>query len=158
MSTVMSPIRWMVRRDMPMLLDIESRSSAYPWSEEDVLRALRQRNCIGMVVEEAARLRGFAIYALYKRRFEIIKMVVDVAHRRHGWGRQLIEKLKSKLFVDRRYEIACDVRESNLGGQLFLKSQGFRGVEVARGSHENPLEDGYVMQYSLKWRRYDRHA
>jgi len=42
-------IRWMIRRDMPEVLDIESGSFEFPWSEEDFIRCLRQRNCIGMV-------------------------------------------------------------------------------------------------------------
>ena len=44
-------IRWMIRRDMPEVLQIERTSFEYPWSEEDFIRCLRQRNCIGMVAE-----------------------------------------------------------------------------------------------------------
>ncbi|MEK6238743.1 MAG: ribosomal-protein-alanine N-acetyltransferase RimI, partial [Planctomycetales bacterium] len=44
-------IRWMIRRDMPEVLAIENSSFEFPWSEEDFLRSLQQRNCIGMVAE-----------------------------------------------------------------------------------------------------------
>jgi len=44
-------IRWMIRRDMPEVLEIEDRSFEFSWSEEDFIRCLRQRNCIGMVAE-----------------------------------------------------------------------------------------------------------
>ena len=40
-------IRWMIRRDMPEVLAIEHASFEYPWCEEEFLRVLRQRNCIG---------------------------------------------------------------------------------------------------------------
>ena len=43
-------IRWMIRRDMPGVLEIEKLSFEYPWTEEDFIRCLRRRNCIGMVV------------------------------------------------------------------------------------------------------------
>ena len=42
-------IRWMIRRDMPEILEIEKQSFEFPWCEEDFIRCLRQRNCIGMV-------------------------------------------------------------------------------------------------------------
>ena len=44
-------IRWMIRRDMPEVLDIENQAFEFPWTEEDFIRCLRQRNCIGMVAE-----------------------------------------------------------------------------------------------------------
>ena len=49
-------IRWMIRRDMPEVLDIERDSFEFPWSEEDFMRCLRQRNCIGMVAERGDRV------------------------------------------------------------------------------------------------------
>ena len=45
-------IRWMIRRDMPEVLAVEGESFEFPWCEEDFLRCLRQRNCIGMVAEQ----------------------------------------------------------------------------------------------------------
>ncbi len=44
-------IRWMIRRDMPEVLQTEQESFDYSWTEEDFLRCLRQRNCIGMVAD-----------------------------------------------------------------------------------------------------------
>ena len=44
-------IRWMIRRDMPEVLDVERSSFEFPWAEDDFIRCLRQRNCIGMVAE-----------------------------------------------------------------------------------------------------------
>ena len=40
-------VRWMVRRDMPEVLEIEGESFDFPWSEEDFIRCLRQRDCSG---------------------------------------------------------------------------------------------------------------
>lgn len=44
-------IRWMIRRDMAEVLNIEHDSFEFPWTEEDFLGCLRQRNCIGMIAE-----------------------------------------------------------------------------------------------------------
>ena len=55
-------IRWMIRRDMPAVLEIEGASFEFPWSEEEFIRCLRQRNCIGMVACRNDEVVGFMIY------------------------------------------------------------------------------------------------
>ncbi len=35
-------IRWMIRRDMAAVLEIENQSFEYAWSEDDFIRCLRQ--------------------------------------------------------------------------------------------------------------------
>src|SRR5204862_6467086 len=59
-------IRWMIRRDMPEVLHTEQQSFEFAWTEEDFLRCLRQRNCIGMVAEHGEKVVGFMIYELHK--------------------------------------------------------------------------------------------
>ena len=85
-------IRWMIRRDMPEVLDIENDGFEFPWSEEDFIRCLRQRNCIGMVAEHDERVVGFMIYELHKTRLHVLNFavgqVVAPARRRHADGGQ----------------------------------------------------------------------
>ena len=56
----------MIRRDMPEVIPIETASFEFPWSEDDFVRCLRQRNCIGMVAEMDDQVVGFMIYELHK--------------------------------------------------------------------------------------------
>ncbi|MEZ6091062.1 MAG: ribosomal-protein-alanine N-acetyltransferase RimI, partial [Pirellulaceae bacterium] len=49
----------MIRRDMPSVLDIEAACFEFSWSEDEFIRCLRQRNCIGMVAEENDQVVGF---------------------------------------------------------------------------------------------------
>ena len=65
-------IRWMIRRDMPEVLAIEHGSYEYPWCEEEFLRVLRQRNCIGMVAELGERIVGFMIYELHRNKIHVL--------------------------------------------------------------------------------------
>src|SRR5881227_1489491 len=93
-------IRWMIRRDMPEVLTTELASFEYAWTEDDFLKCLRQRNCIGMVVEvdnlPGEPLAGFMIYGLEKRALEIINIAVHPNLRRRGVGAEMVAKLKSK--------------------------------------------------------------
>ena len=119
-------IRWMIRRDMREVLDIEETSFEFPWSEEDFVRCLRQRNCIGMVAEHDERVVGFMIYELHKTRLHVLNFSVDPANRRRGVGTHMVNKLIGKLSQQRRTRIMLEVRETNLAAQLFFRSAGFR--------------------------------
>jgi ribosomal-protein-alanine N-acetyltransferase len=140
-------IRWMIRRDMPEVLEVEADSFEFPWSEEDFLRCLRQRNCIGMVAECQDRVVGFMIYELHKTRLHILNFAVARDMRRQSIGTQMAQKLASKLSQQRRTRIILEVRETNLAAQLFFQKTGFRAVSVLRGFYEDTPEDAYVMQY-----------
>jgi ribosomal-protein-alanine N-acetyltransferase len=142
-------IRWMIRRDMPEVLQTEQESFEYSWSEEDFLRCLRQRNCIGMVAEQGERVVGFMIYELHKSKLHILNFAVHPTCRRNGVGLQMVAKLISKLSNHRRTRITLAVRERNLVAQLFFRSQGFRAVRVLRAYYEDSGEDAFLMQYAF---------
>jgi [ribosomal protein S18]-alanine N-acetyltransferase len=142
-------IRWMIRRDMPEVLGTEQASFEYAWSEEDFLRCLRQRNCIGMVAEQGEKVVGFMIYELHKAKLHILNFAVHPSYRRLGVGGQMVAKLISKLSSHRRTRITLAVRETNLTAQLFFRAQTFRAVRVLRGFYEDSGEDAFLMQYRL---------
>ena len=143
-------IRWMIRRDMPEVLDIEKSSFEFPWSEEDFIRCLRQRNCIGMVAEYDERVVCFMIYELHKSQLHVLNFAVRPDIRRRGIGQQMINKLIGKLSQQRRNRIVLEIRETNLAAQLFFKTANFRAVSVLRDYYDDTTEDAYVMQYRYK--------
>src|SRR5437588_1031636 len=142
-------IRWMIRRDMPEVLQAEQLSFEYAWTEEDFLRCLRQRNCIGMVAEHGEKVVGFMIYELHKSKLHILNFAVHPTCRRADVGMQMVTKLISKLSSHRRTRITLEVRERNLTAQLFFRSQGFRAVRVPRSYYDDSGEDAFLMQYRL---------
>jgi ribosomal-protein-alanine N-acetyltransferase len=142
-------IRWMIRRDMPEVLQTEQASFEYSWNEEDFLRCLRQRNCIGMVAEQGEKVIGFMIYELHKAKLHILNFAVHPSTRRMGVGAQMVSKLISKLSNHRRTRITLAIRERNLAAQLFFRSQGFRAVRVLRAYYEDSGEDAFLLQYAF---------
>ena len=140
----------MIRRDMPEVLDIEDGSFEFPWLEEDFIRCLRQRNCIGMVAEYEDRVVGFMIYELHKSRIHVLNFAVADEFRRLGVGSQMAGKLIAKLSAQRRSRIMLEVRETNLPAQLFFRESGFRAVTVLRAYYDDTPEDAYLMQYRYR--------
>lgn len=150
-------IRWLLRRDMPEVLAIEKASFEFQWSEEDFIRCLRQRNCIGMVAEiappgrrpgidEHGPIAGFFIYELHRNRLHVLNFAVHPDYRRKGVGRAMVNKLVSKLSPDRRTRIMLEVRETNLQAQFFFKEMGFKAISLLRDFYEDSPEDAYLMQ------------
>ena len=140
-------IRWMIRRDMMEVLEIENQSFEFPWSEEDFIRCLRQRNCIGMVAEHDECVAGFMIYELHRNRLHILNFAVSDEFRQRAVGRQMVDKLVGKLSSQRRNRILLEVRETNLAAQLFFRELGFRAISVLRDFYDDTTEDAYLMQY-----------
>lgn len=151
MTTTKTPapvhIRWMIRRDMSEVLQIEARSFEFCWSGDDFIRCLRQRNCIGMIAECNERVVGFMIYELCRNRLHVLNFAVHPDYRRRKVGSQLVNKLKSKLSPQRRSRLLLEVRETNLDAQLFFRDQKFRAVSLLRDFYEDTTEDAYLMQF-----------
>lgn len=124
-------IRWMIRRDMPEVLEIENHSFSEPCDEDWFIRHLRERCCIGQIAEFEERVIAFMIYELRKDNLAMKTLAVHRDFRWKGVGRQMIDKLKGKLSPQRRKSIVTRVSETNLAALMFLKAIGFRATGVA---------------------------
>lgn len=149
-------IRWLIRRDMPQVMEIESFSQS-PWTQEQILDALRQRYCVGMVCEcsESHRVIGFMIYELHKSKLIVLNVAVHPQRRRQGVGMSLLNRLMDKLSRERRKEVTLHCRESNLPMQCLCRSVGMRCVEIIPGFYDD--EDAYLMSYRISG-EYDLHG
>ncbi len=141
--------RWMIRRDVEECVAIDRLCSLSQWSYEDFVAILRKRTIIGVVAESHELLRGFSIYELFKNRIVILRLAVDPSWQRMAVGMQLVERLKSKLAVNRRAKLDVFVRETNMPGLLFFQSQGFTALGLERGWFEDTGEDAILMQYRV---------
>lgn len=147
-------VRWMIRRDMPEVLDIETACfNRFAWTEEDFLTCLRQRNAIGMVAEENDRIIGFMLYELLKHQLHVVNFAVSPRQQRRGVGTLMFAKLINKLHVNRRSEIRFEVRESNDAMQLFLRACGAVCERTIRNFCVDTGEDAYQFFYRLKTQR-----
>ncbi len=141
-------IRWMIRRDMPEVMAIEEASFAEPWSEDDFVRSLRQRNCIGMVAEIDERVVGYMVYYLEKTRLDLANIAVHPDFRRRGVATAMINKLKGKLQSQRRNRLRLIVGDWNLRAQVFFRACGMLATEVEREAFYDG-SDAYRFEFAL---------
>ena len=142
-------IRWLIRRDMPVVLEIEKRSFRHPWTEEHFLSEVRRANVIGMVATHESMVAGYTIYAIHAKHIEILNLAVHPDYRRMNAGRTMLNMLKRKLTFRRRGEICLYVSEANLAGQLFFKANEFQAIEVCKNMYDTCDEDAYLMSYRI---------
>ena len=141
-------IRWLIRSDMPDVLRIETASFDCPWTGDEFVECLRQRNSIAKVMERDQKIVAYVVYQLHESHIEILDLAVDTSCRRSGAGTAMVDQLLDKLSHQRRTALKVTVRERALPAQQFFRSMGFRAIEVLRDHWEG--EDGYVMQYALE--------
>jgi len=141
-------IRWMMRRDIPEVLEVENETSANPLTREGLLCHLRRRNCIGMVEEVDDEIRGFMLYELHRTSLAILKLSVHPNHQRTGVAKSMIRRLKDKLTQQRRRAIDIEIHEENMEAQRFLKEMGFRAYHVQRDYYDDG-RSAYYFRYAL---------
>ena len=145
-------VRWMIRRDMPEVLDIDLRSFQQTWTEDDFTQALRKRYVIGLVVETIggpSLVVGHVIYELRRNSLQLLRLAVSPEHRRRGVGRRLVHHLTNKLSSHRRNTLEVHVPERLLEAQLFFHHCGLRAASVLRG-HCGEQDDAYLMRITRK--------
>lgn len=142
--------RFMIRSDMPEVFTIELQSFADPWTEEDFIKVLRQRNCIAMVAESGTGIIfGYVVYELLKDRMSILNIAVHPYCRRQSIGSQLFDKLLAGM-GSRRTNLDLMCSEHNLGGQLFFSACGM----IAASTDHSWFDDGtaaYKFIYRRSW-------
>ena len=143
-------IRWLIRHDLPDVIDIENECFEFPWDEGDFLVQLNQLNCIGMVAEVDNRIVGFMIYELHKNNFHMVSLAVAKESQSNRVGTAMMRQMISKLTPERRQRITTKVRETNLAAQLFFQSCGFVATGIERDAFDDSDEDAYAMEYTIK--------
>src|SRR3989344_8096027 len=135
----------MIGRRMKEGMEIEKESFEFPWTRDEFARYLDHPRCIGMIAEQKdGKTVGFILYEEHSFKFHIANLAVSPPFRRQGIASQMIASLISAL-GGRRTKIMFEVRETNLGGQLFLKKQGFIAVDVYPKFYGENDESAYFM-------------
>lgn len=152
LQTLRSPkvtvnVRWIVQCDLPAVLIAEDACFGFfGWHEQDFREALRQRHCIGIVATLNERVVGHMVYELHKTHLLLRRFVVHPNFRRQWVGRQMLNKLIGKLSTHRRSRLVCNVPETAMDMQLFLRAMGVQAVRVEPGFYEDG-EDAYRFVY-----------
>ncbi len=146
----MAEIFYSRKHDIEDLAAIDNKvfGSLDCWRPVDFETAYRERNVICLtLVDDASEIRGYVVYRVFRTRYDILRFAVESPARRKGYGRLLIDKVRSKLSVAHR-RVCVIVSERDLEAQRFLRHLGFRGVSVLPGYFHG--RDGYRFVYRYR--------
>lgn len=131
---ILPHIRWMIRRDMTEVLEIDKQSYLEHWDEEDYVLQIRQRNMVGMVAEDntacGVPIVGLMVYSLHRGLYCIERFAVHGDYRRRGVGSAMMRKLLGKLSRDKPIARVW-LESTNLVGNEFVRGHGFKCKKIA---------------------------
>lgn len=136
-------IRWMIKRDVAEVLEIERLAFGLEaWDGRDLRDALARRSGIGMVVESGGCVLGYMVYDTFKDKIVLSRLAVhpDNAHQRVATA--MVESLKGKS-GPKRDRIETIVRDDNLVAHMFLRKCGFVCVSIIKELFDQQ-DDGYL--------------
>jgi ribosomal-protein-alanine N-acetyltransferase len=145
-------IRWMIRRDLNEVVEIEKSSFKFPWGIENFTSQLKKRNIIGMVSTDAQtdEILGYMVYGLYSDHLHLISFAVKEKYRRLRIGTEMIEKLIRKLNPKRRTSIRSHVRVDNFEALKFCREAGFRITSYEESYFKEYDIDAYAIRCSIR--------
>lgn len=131
-TSINESIRWLIRRDMDDVIQIDDVGYVEPWSESKFISTLRKNSVIGVVATNGFnRPIGFCLYKQQKTQVEILRMAVSPQWRRSGIASAMIDRLKEKIVNQRRCGLVCEVDGHSIFSQLCFCANGFTGHVMA---------------------------
>lgn len=121
--------RVMTLDDVDALMELEQRSSEYPWSSRESFERPAASGG-GLVLESDGALVGYLVFAPDDDVLHLIKMAVDPAWRRQGFGGLLLQTIEERARIEQRFSaIRLHVRESNSAAVRLYHHHGYTVVE-----------------------------
>jgi len=118
----------------------------HPWNEDQIREHLRCGNNIWVENDGAGAIRGYLIASSVAGEWEIYRIAVELASRRMGIARNLLDMLFTTAAPGET--IFLEVRLDNLAAQHFYLSNGF--LECGRrAKYYHDGEDAVIMMKSL---------
>lgn len=137
-------LRWMIRRDLLAVLDIERRSYLNPMKAEQVMAFMEAQDITCQVLEfHDETIAGHVFYQSLATSLELHRFVIHPSLRQIGLGKHMLDVLKRGL-SGKRPAIGVTVAESNIVAQLFLRANGFVCRSTIKGDEMDYYRFSYV--------------
>ena len=148
-------LRDMHRDDLPVVLEIERRSFAQPWSrgffEKELATPFAR---LVVAVEEAGprpRVVGYTCRWRVTDEVHLLNVAVHPEHRGLGHGREMVTAVIAEAQGARARVVYLEVRAGNVVARRLYRQLGFRDLGLRRGYY-GPGQDAIVMELRLDGR------
>ena len=147
-------VRKIRMEDLDVVLELQRRSFAHPWSAELFKREMTHDWSTILLAEERVartepRIVGFLIYWLVHDELHILNLATAPEHRRKGVARALLEATVENGRRHRCAMATLEVRRSNDAAIALYRSMNFRSVGIRPNYYVDEGEDAIVMVCDL---------
>ncbi len=138
-------IRNMLEDDIPATMEIEQNSFTTPWSEQDFLNEIYNKDAVSKVAVFEGTIIGYICANYHPHESHIVNLAVHPDFRRRDVATILMNKAIGELKKRGSVFLYLKVRASNTSARRFYEFLGF-GVETFRKKYYgNPDEDAMLM-------------
>lgn len=145
-------IRPATAADIPALMALEKHAvTAAHWSIAQYQAAFSGEGPfrVALVIEEAARVRGFVIGRVVNQEWEIENIAVAGPARRRGLGTRLLGEFLDIARSQGAKTVFLEVRESNLAARRLYEKWAFTESGRRHFYYREPVEDAVVYRIDL---------
>jgi len=125
--------------DIPRVLEIETKSYKFPWSEGIFQDCLKSASYSCWVCHEQDVIIGYSIVSMAVGEAHIMNINVDPEVQGQGVGSKLLENMIEQA-TKKADTIFLEVRPSNKVAMALYEKRGFNEIGVRKGYY--PAEDG----------------
>lgn len=140
-------IRQMFMEDVPAVANIEKECFSSPWSESAFADAVRDKNAIFFVAEEAGTVTGYIGMYVSPPEGEITNVAVAENFRNRGCGKKLLCAMQNWAGDNGITRIVLEVRSSNDAAVHVYLGAGFYTLGVRKNFYQFPREDADIMEW-----------
>jgi ribosomal protein S18 acetylase RimI-like enzyme len=113
--------------------DLIENGLRWTWTPERVAASVRSPTAIVVVARTPSAIAGFGIMRYGDDEAHLDLLGIDLAYRRAGLGRRLVEWLEKPALVAGIATVVLEVRASNHGARSFYERLGYRSLaDIAR--------------------------
>ena len=135
-ATSLRPMR---EADLPVVMAIEQRAYAFPWTQ-GVFRDCLLANHPSWVLVEGAHIVGYAVLSVAADEAHVLNLCTAPEAQGRGHGRRLLRALLQLARGRGAHRVFLEVRPSNASAIALYHTEGFN--EIGRRPRYYPAHDG----------------
>lgn len=135
--------------DLSAISAIEQQTFGNPWPLDAYAQELERPSGWVVVLESAARVAGFACVWRVDTEAHLLRIAVDPAWQRRGYGRSLLEAVVGHALHWGCGELTLEVAASNEAALALYRRSGFCEIGRRKAYYRCPVDDAIVMRRVL---------
>lgn len=137
--------------NLPLIMAIEQREYAFPWSEGIFSDCLRHKNYYTYCLQSAEDIIGYCVFSIQMAECQLLNICVQSAYQGQGYGRKILDFVIKKAKWQQVEQVFLEVRVSNRRAIDLYQQAGFNEISIRKNYYPaaSRREDACIMCLQL---------